>query len=363
MAAGIAANLSRVSDRFDAQAFTQAALAGLDKLELKQRSEQFSMALEAAMPGTFEDNVAVMLAALHPVTDAELSDMQTDETGIAGWALMPLSAYVARNGLDKPDFSLAALREMTMRASAEFDVRPFIRDHPQVTLRIMKRWAQDENQHVRRLASEGSRPRLPWGIRLHALVKDPGPILPILTALRDDASEYVRRSVANSLNDIAKDHPDLVADIAADWMPGAPPERARLVRHACRTLIKQGHPGALALMGFGPADLARATLQVTPVQARIGDTLTLTLRLTGAGAAAQNLLVDYVMQYKRASGGHGPKVFKWTTARLDPGTPLSLTKAHKLREVTTRRHYAGDHVVEAQVNGKVVARAQFELSL
>lgn len=362
MAAGIAANMSRVSDRFDGEVFITSALEGLDRLELKQRSEQFSMALETAMPGSFEDNVAAMLRALHPVVTAGISEMQTDDTGVAGWALMPMMAYIARNGLQKPEFSLSALREMTMRSSSEFDVRPFLRDHPAVTLKIIETWARDENEHVRRLASEGSRPRLPWGIRLHGLIADPAPILPILTRLRDDDSEYVRRSVANSLNDIAKDHPDLVAGIAADWMRGASPERVKLIRHACRTLIKAGHPGTLAVFGYVPADLRRAMLTVTPHQACIGDALELRLDLENAGAEPQSLLIDYVMYYQRANGSHGPKVFKWTETTLG-AAPLTLTKTHKLREVTTRRHYPGLHRVEAQVNGCTVAEAEFSLSL
>ena len=362
MAQGIAANLARVSDQFDEVIFTNAALKGLDKLELKQRSEQFSMAIEAAMSGSFEENVSAMLSALHPNKTAGISEMRTDDTGLAGWALMPITAYIARNGLDTPEFSLRALREMTMRSSSEFDVRPFLRDHPALTLNVVKTWAQDENVHVRRLASEGSRPRLPWGIRLHGLVEDPSPLLPILTALRDDPSEYVRRSVANNLNDIAKDHPDLVAGLALDWLVDASPERKRLVKHACRTLIKQGHAGALAAFGFTTPDLLKCEVSVGAEAFNVGDTMDISLSLSARGGP-QRLLIDYVIHFMRANGRLSPKVFKWTEITLAQGENLMLNKAHKYRKVTTRKDYPGLQRLTVQINGQDMGGPEFELSL
>jgi 3-methyladenine DNA glycosylase AlkC len=162
---------------------------------------------------------------------------------------------------------MRVLGEMTKRFSAEFAVRPLIAADPARALPWLVTWAGDENPHVRRLASEGSRPRLPWGLRLKAFVADPGPLLPILSRLRDDLSEMVRRSVANSLNDIAKDHPDLVADVARDWLEDAPRERARLVRHAVRTLVKQGHPATLAALGYGAASVDGTLTMATPTVA------------------------------------------------------------------------------------------------
>jgi len=359
----IATHLGRAADSFDPEIFRQEALRDLERLELKQRSEQFSMAIEAAIDGLFEDNVQAMLRALHPATDADISWMNTDETGLAGWALMPITTYVARHGLDRPEFSLEALRQMTMRATAEFDVRPFLRDHPDLTVGIMNIWARDPNVHVRRLASEGSRPRLPWGMRLQDLGRDPSPILPILEKLKDDESEYVRRSVANNLNDIAKDHPDLVADIAADWLQDASLGRQKLIRHACRTLIKQGHTGVLAHFGFAPAKLTLSELSLLPQTARMGDDLLLELHLTTSARMPQHLMIDYVMHYRRANGGTSAKVFKWTQKTLPASGEITLNKVHKLRHVTTRKHYPGLHRVEVQINGKIIADGQFDLSL
>ena len=362
MAQGIATNLARVADQFDEKAFMNAALNGLNKLEFKQRSEQFSMAIETAMSGSFEENVSAMVAALHPEKSSELSDMQIDNTGVAGWALSPIMAYVSRNGLDQPEFSLKALREMTMRFSSEFDVRPFLRDHPELTLKTVGLWAQDDNVHVRRLASEGSRSRLPWGIRLHGLIEDPSPLLPILTTLRDDPSEYVRRSVANNLNDIAKDHPDLVAKIAVDWLKGATPNRKRLVKHACRTLIKDGHPRALAAFGFEPPDLSVCDVSISSDALKVGDRLEITLNLT-AKTGPQKLLVDYVIHFMRANGKLSPKVFKWTEITLTKGETRVLTKVHKYNKVTTRKDYPGQQQVTVQINGQDMGGCLFELSV
>jgi len=362
MVEGLGGHLARVTDQFDRDQFQQLALDGLDQLELKARSEQFSHAIETAMAGSFEDTVGAMIAALHPESEAEGWDMRVDEKGVAGFAVMTFTSYVARNGLDKPEFSLDALAEMTKRFSSEFDVRPFYRDHRELTLTKTHEWARSSNVHVRRLATEGCRPRLPWGIRLHDFVADPSPILPILETLRDDPSEYVRRSVANNLNDIAKDHADLVAGIALNWLKSASSDRKRLVKHACRSLIKDGHAGALAAFGFGPPDLVDCALTINSDAITVGDDLEMTLRLTG-GNKPQKLLVDYVLHFMRANGRLSPKVFKWSEISLKAGESRVLTKTHAYRKVTTRKDYPGKQRVTTQVNGVDMGGRGFELTL
>ena len=357
----MADHLSRAG-RFDRAAFLDHALTGLDDLEMMDRSRQISAALDRGLPADPGAALDTLLAALHPRTDWPLSDMASDDTGLASWAVAPMADWVARNALHTPDAGLAALRQMTMRFSAEFAIRPFFRDHPDLTLHTVTGWLADPNPHVRRLVSEGSRPRLPWGIRLHRFVQDPAPLIPLLTALRDDPSDYVRTSVANNLNDIAKDHADLVADLAADWMAGAGPLRQRLVKRACRTLVKDGHPGALAVFGAMPADLTHSRFDLTPATIRRGQALTLTLDLTG-GAVEQRLVIDYVLLYRRANGQLSPKVFKWTETTLRPKQTLSLKKTHAYRQVTTRRDYAGEQRVQVQVNGRVLAEVPFDLIL
>jgi 3-methyladenine DNA glycosylase AlkC len=349
--------------RVDGAAFLARALPGLEDLELMQRSAHVAAALAAVLPQDFAAALDILRAVLHPETEAPLAEMALDGRGLRGWSLAPVGAYVAEAGQNHPEAALAFLREMTSRFSSEFALRPFLRDHPDLALAHVRRWARDGNAHVRRLASEGARPRLPWGLRLHAFIADPSPILPILEELRDDPSEYVRRSVANSLNDIAKDHPALVTELAARWMQGAPPARRALLKHACRSLIKAGDPDALAVFGYARPDGVTAELGLAPAHLDLGQTLTVRATLSQPGPGALPVLVDLVLGFRKAHGGLSPKVFKWTETVLEPGVPVTLTKNLPLRPVTTRRHYPGRHEIALQVNGRILAEAAFTLSV
>ncbi|MDA4844297.1 DNA alkylation repair protein [Hoeflea poritis] len=360
----MAGHLARQSTRFDAPRFREHALNGLDALELKQRSNQITDALCISLPDDFRSACSILVNALHPEDDVDLSELTTDARGLRGWAIMPMADFVARKGLDDFDHGMDVLKEMTKRMSAEFAVRPFIAADAERAMRHVKRWARDPNYHVRRLASEGSRPRLPWGLRLNEFVADPEPILPVLETLRDDPEEYVRRSVANSLNDIAKDHPDLVAEIAGDWLSGDPgKERQRLVRHACRSLIKAGHRPTLKALGYGQASVALENLSINNETIRVGEALRIRAELRSTATSDQDLIVDYVVHHRKANGGTSPKVFKWKAVRLAAGESLVLEKSHSMRPVTTRTYYGGQHVIEIQANGKRLGEQAFTLVL
>jgi hypothetical protein len=185
--------------------------------------------------------------------------------------------------------------------------------------------------------------------------------LPILLRLRDDPSESVRRSVANSLNDIGKDHPELVAALARDWLVDAPPERARLVRHALRSLVKQGHPATLDALGYRPAAVD-ATLEILTPEVAFGDALEFALALRETAGAAQRIVLDYAIHHRRANGSLAPKVFKWRTLELAPHGALRLVRRHAIRPITTRRYYDGAQRLEILVNGTPVAAAGFRLT-
>ncbi len=360
MAAHLAA---RGAGAFDGPAFAASAREGLEALELKARSERIARALDAYLPGDFDAACALMLAALHPETDAQ---GPTDDAGIRGWAVMPMADVVAARALADADpgafdRAMDVLAAMTRRFSAEFAIRPLILHDPDRALAHVHRWTGHANRHVRRLASEGTRPRLPWGLRLAPFVADPAPLLPILTRLRDDPEDYVRRSVANSLNDISRDHPDLIADLAADWLRDAPAPRARLVRHALRTLIKQGHPAALAALGHGPARIRLDALAVTP-RIPFGAALDIALTLRSADTEPREIVLDYVIHHVKANGTTSPKVFKWRTLTLKPGEPVRLARRHAIRPITTRVYYDGTHRLEIVANGTVLGGADFELT-
>ena len=200
-------HLARVDPGFDNTAFSAIACAGLEPLELKARSNHIRQALEKTLPDNFRESCELIIAALHPVDDSPIGDMAMDDQGIRGWPIMPIADYVAENGMQEFDYSLDVLGHLTRRFSAEFAIRHFFLKDWQRTLDKAFAWSKHDNVHLRRLASEGSRPLLPWGLKLTGFVDDPSPLLPLLEGLKNDPDEYVRRSVANNLNDIAKHHP------------------------------------------------------------------------------------------------------------------------------------------------------------
>ena len=358
-------HLERAWPAFDRPRFERLAMHGLEALEMKARAMHIADALEATLPRDFDHAAGVIEAALGPPVplDAGVTSGDADGRGLAGWIVWPLGELVSRAGIDHPERALACLHALTQRLTAEFAIRRFVAQRPEVTFATLRQWVRDPSAHVRRLVSEGSRPRLPWGLQLKALIADPTPTLPLLEALQDDASEYVRRSVANHLNDIAKDHPELIVAWLERWLPNAGPERRALLRHACRSLIKSGHPQVLAHWGAGAALRGDATLRVAPGLITVGGSLDLELTLRSRARSAQALVIDYVVHHVKADGRLTPKVFKGWTVELAPGATLRLAKRHSMRAVTTRRYHAGRHGLDVQVNGRVVASAGFDLRL
>jgi 3-methyladenine DNA glycosylase AlkC len=351
---------------FDKAGFIRMASRRLEDLELKQRSMQITDALERYLPEDFLQAREILLAALHPHDDVDLRELKMDEQGVRGWAVMPMADYIARRGLDHFDASMEALRQMTCRFTAEFAVRHFIRADLPAALRHIRRWAKSPNYHVRRLASEGSRPRLPWGQQLPELIADPRPMLPVLTILRDDPSDYVRRSVANHLNDIAKDHPQLLTEVVQEWYADGSAERQRMLRHACRTLIKKGDAGILSALGYTSAKNLHKTLHLQQFaiehdRPRIGEHLAMNMVLRSNHHKPQTLVVDYAIYFRRANGEFSTKVFKWKNCRLLPGESLVLAKRHSLKKITTRVYYPGAHKVAVQINGVLMQTINFDL--
>jgi 3-methyladenine DNA glycosylase AlkC len=359
--AAMGGHFAKAWPEFDCGAFVATATENLDKLELKQRSVQITEALAAFLPDDFERAAEIMLASLAPDDGGDTVDANVNGRGIGGWAVMPMTDYVGRQGLGHFDLSMMLLKEMTKRSSSEFGIRFFLLAEPERTLSVLESWLGDSNVHVRRLISEGTRPRLPWAMRLPAFMEDPAPILPLLEALKDDREEYVRRSVANNLNDIAKDHPDLVARIAGQWLKGAEKNRRKLVRHACRTLVKQGHRGTLKALGYGPPRVELKKLRVTTPRVVFGAALEFKLRLISTAKRAQPLIVDYAIHHRKANGGTTPKVFKWKTTTLAPGATIEATRKHPMRKITTRVYYPGKHRLEILANGVSLAIEDFEL--
>jgi len=365
----IAHHVQRGWRGFDAAGFTDSALQGLDTLALKARVQQVAQALAARLPDDADRACGILETSLGPPAsvDGEPEDwgaLRTSDAGLAGWAVWPLTEAVAlRTVHSAPERGLLALQAMTQRLTAEFAIRPFFIAQPALTFATVGGWRQHPSAHVRRLVSEGSRPRLPWGLRLQALVADPSPTLPWLRALQDDPSAYVRRSVANHLNDIAMDHPALLADWLATHLPGASTERRALLKHASRGLVKAGDAAVLAAWGLGAAYRGRVALGLSPAALAVGDTLTITLGLTSAAREPQRLAIDYAVQHVKAAGHTTPKVFKGWVIDLAPGERRTLVKRHALKRITTRTYHPGAHAVDVRINGQVLAEAGFNLQL
>ncbi len=337
----LAADLAAREGTFNSEAFIRCALAdGFAEMALKQKMRHLTGCLHAALPIDYAQALPILLAAAPAYTSFDG---------------MLFSDYVAAYGLDDWDRSLPALRVLTRSMSAEFAIRPFLRDDPERALTYLTAWAQDPDPAVRRLASEGSRPRLPWGIGLPAFKQDPAPILPILEQLKDDPSEDVRRSVANNLNDIAKDNPGIVLDIAERWA-GHSEQRDRLVKHACRTLLKQGNLRAMRLFGFAaPDDVRLENLRVVPAEAAIGEEITFSYDLLLETAGPLLLRLEYAIHFMRANGRRTRKVFHHRENSFTPGRH-AIKKKQSFRDLSTRKHYPGEHLIEIIVNGVVLQR-------
>ncbi|MET0335929.1 MAG: DNA alkylation repair protein, partial [Rhizobacter sp.] len=333
---------------FDAKRFRALSLAGLDVLEMKARTHHLCAALEQTLPSDFASAAAVMeasLASMEDIDDATLdSPSGACDDGLAGWAVWPLTEYVARHGKADPPRALQALHAMTQRFTGEWAIRPFILAEPALAFDTLQRWSRDPSPHVRRLVSEGSRPRLPWGMVLKPLVQDPSPTLPLLRTLMDDKSPYVRRSVANHLNDIAKDHPYLVEAWLNEHLPSATPQRLALLRHASRTRVKKGHAGVLKAFGVGDKFKGEASLALGARRAKVGDSIAFTLTLQSSSKKPQRLAIDYAVHHVKASGETSPKVFKGWTLELGAGEARSFQKQHSLKVITTRVYYPGTHL-------------------
>jgi 3-methyladenine DNA glycosylase AlkC len=350
----LAGNLAAVLPSFPAKKFVEDVAADLPTLELKARSARIADGIRATLPGDYPAALDLVLKSLG--TDEPAGGIEA----MGGFRYMPLVNFVGRHGLDHPDESLAALPILTRFFSAEFDIRPFVLRHRDLAMAHVERWAGDADWRVRRLASEGIRPRLPWAMRLPEFIADPAPVLAIVDRLCADPNEIVRRSVANNLNDIAKDNPDAAIAAAKAWWKN---HAARgTVRHGLRSLVKAGDAGALALLGFkGGADLSLTTFALAPKSIKLGEAVTFKTQLTNRARSSVHLSIDYAVHHRKANGGTTAKVFKWAVRTLAPGESCTLEKRHAIRPITTRRYYAGAHAIALLVNGRELARADFML--
>ena len=351
----IAGRIEAVYPQFAREEFLAAVDAELHRLELKPRFALIADKLREYLHADYPTALNSLLAIL----DDDRHSFEPIED--PAFRLLPIPTFVERYGLDHPQESLEAMYIITRYSSCESAIRPFITRYPAQTMTKLQTWAKDGNEHVRRLVSEGSRPRLPWAPQLREFIADPTPALALLEHLKDDSSLYVRRSVANHLNDIGKDHPELLLERMTAWKDGVSTERMWLINHALRSLIKKGDPRALAILGYDEPQVELRELKLSPERLIFGEDLSFSFQLQSVSDETQQLMIDYVMRFVKANGKRAPKVFKLKRATLKAGDSLSLSKSHAIRPISTRRYYAGLQRLEIQVNGRIVGGGDFEL--
>lgn len=344
--------LRRTIPQFDCRDFTYRVFNNSwPDLELKERVRHITHALHHFLPKDF-NSAAILLVELS-------RQLKKNDVREQGFETIFIPDYIHVYGEEHPEASLAAIEEITKLVSAEFAIRPFLLRYPDITLRKMTEWSKHADANVRRLASEGCRPRLPWAMGIPALKKDPSPILPILENLKADASEYVRRSVANNLNDIAKDHPQLVLKIVKRWQ-GSNPDTDWIIKHGCRTLLKKGDVHALNLHGFNPnsrSEVLAFTLPKTKV--KIGDYLNFAFDFVNHEKKATSFRLEYAIDYLTSTGKTSRKIFKITETDFVPGKPVNIRRKQSFKNFTTRKHFKGKHHLTILANGKKLAAKEF----
>ncbi len=315
--------------------------------ELKQRMRHITVSLNETFNLPYLEALEVLLKIYDRFTKM--------------WSAIIFCDFVEVYGLDNYKESIKAMELFTTKSSAEFAIRPFIIKYPDKTMKQMLKWSKHKNEHVRRLSSEGCRPRLPWGIALQEFKKDPSPILLILENLKNDPSEYVRKSVANNLNDISKDNPQTVIEIVKNWK-GNNPNTDWIVKHASRTLLKKGNEKVLKL--FGNSSNVRfeiRDLRLKKKKINLGEENEISCVLTLKEKTEKKLRLEYAVYYVMAKGQLSRKIFKISEKTVKPKEELIVSKKHKFRDHTTRTHFRGIHKIAVVVNGNESEALEFEL--
>ncbi len=348
----LGARLRAVHSSFKLKPFVDGVFSGeWEELSFTARSRHIARALWTGIDLPVASSLEVLVNAL----PSELDDPE----GVLNerfW-LWPFGDAIAAYSVDEMEAGLDACEALTKCFTAEFAVRPFLARYPEALDRAAT-WARDPNQHVRRLASEGTRPRLPWATKLTLPTDE---VLALLSQLRADPSLYVRRSVANHLNDLAKEDSDTIVTLLEGWHEEDVPETTWIVRHAMRNHLKNGDPRVLALFGYLPARVEVANLRAEPSSVAIGESIHINFDLVGQPSSTQKLMVDLVVGYMKSNGSIGPKVFKFKEVELGPNATESCTKRLDMKVRNTRPLYPGEHSVTVRVNGADLAAASFTL--
>jgi 3-methyladenine DNA glycosylase AlkC len=340
--------LSKADKNFNSEQFIKDVTQNLDELSLNQRMRNTSVVLRKHLPNDYKKALPIILKVAPK---------------FRGYTALLFPDFVGQYGHEHVSLSLNALKELTCYGSSEFAIREYLKRDLKGTLKVMTKWAKDKNPHVRRLASEGCRPRLPWSFSIPEIMNDPELTRPILETLKADKESYVKKSVANHLNDFSRTQTDWMLKLITGWNKGNE-HTAWIIKHASRTLIKKGHQGSLSVFDFEKnVKVELNELKIIKPKIKLGEALQFSFNLISRKNKPQKLVVDYAIQYAKKSGTKNRKVFKLKEIHLAPGNSRHIAKAQTFKDYSTRKHYTGTHVLEIMVNGKSYAKKEFFLSV
>jgi 3-methyladenine DNA glycosylase AlkC len=359
--------LKCIIDDFDEHLFLSQIMDDeWENRELLQRGMHISATLKSFLPADYKNAMAKILELVNLIKKTQYWEKIVDDSlrGKYGLSLeyCILSGFVAEYGVDDYETSINAIEEITQFTSCEGAVRPFIIKYPNEMMAQMLAWSKHPNQWVRRLSSEGCRPRLPWHMALSKLKENPAPIIPILENLKNDPSEFVRLSASNNLNDIAKDNPETVIDLAKKWQ-GESKNTDWVIKHGCRTLLKQGNPEVMEIFGFGSVikNISIEDFQISTPKVNIGKSLEFSFKLLNKNTTKTNIRLEYGVYYQKANGTLSKKVHKISEKEYAENSITQITRKHPFKVVTTKVLHLGLHQVSVIINGNEFEKYDFEL--
>ena len=345
---GLAQSIKAVYNPFPAEEFMKSTMDKTWKdLELMARGRKITENMKKYLPQDYKEALGIL-------------NKVVDSCDLLFGLCFP--TYVEMYGQDESnwDLSMRAMELYTQYSSSEFAVRPFIIKHEKRMMKQMYAWSKHENEHVRRLSSEGCRPALPWGQALNSFKKDPSPIMPILEQLKTDSSAYVRKSVANNINDISKTHPDLITKLATSWY-GKNELTDWIVKHGCRTLLKKGNRDVLAIFGYHDVNAVEVSdFAINKKTAAIGEEIDFSFSIMAKEATKVRL--EYGIDYMKSNGKRNKKIFQISEISLKKDQKKPYTKTHSFEDLSTRKHYTGTHSITLIINGAGQGTLDFELT-
>ena len=352
----LALEFNKADKNFHPDKFVKDVIKGIDSLSLNQRMRNTTIVLKQYLPNDFKKSVNILSKVVPEFKSHYTSFLFPD--------------YIGQYGHQDFKLSMETLKYFTQFGSSEFAIREFLRRDFKKTLSVMKVWAEDKNHHIRRLASEGCRPRLPWSFNLEEVVKDPEHTRPILEMLKADKELYVKKSVANHLNDFSRLHTDWMLKVVNSW-DRKNEDTAWIIKHASRTLIKKGDARSLAIFDYEKNaklkienwKIEKPAGRTGGLKIKLGENLQFFFDVISEKSKSQKLVIDYAIHYQKKSGEMAPKVFKLKELELKAKQTISISKSHSFKDFSTRKHYSGKHAVEIMVNGKSYGKKVFVLGV